>query len=225
MSMTLAPMARENIASRIGRTIRQELMTGRLRPGDPITLRSLAESLGVSQTPVREALLQLVSERVLTLTPGKSITVPLLDAARLIELRDIRVSLESLATLRAAARVDAALRKRLAAIHTQLMVARRRGDREGLLRGNLDFHFTLYGAADMPHLLGMIETLWVQTAPYLAFLYRPPFPRPEGEHPHAAILRALATGDGAAAAAEIRRDIESHGELLMRALHEQGIIA
>lgn len=225
MNFTLAPMARENIASRIGRLVRQQLMTGQLRPGEPITLRSLAESLGVSQTPVREALLQLVSEKVLTPTPGRSVSVPVLDARRLTELRDIRVSLEMLATRRAVPLADARLRRQLAATHALLAQARQQGDRGGVLRHNLDFHFALYAAAGMPHLLGMIETLWLQTAPYLSFLYRPPFPAPAGEHPHVAVLRALEHGDAEMAATEIRRDIEDHGALLMHALRAQGVIA
>ena len=62
MTINLAPMQRENMTARIYREIKQKIMMGELRPGDTITLRSITDTLGVSQTPVREALLQLVSE-------------------------------------------------------------------------------------------------------------------------------------------------------------------
>ena len=63
MTITLAPMQRENMTKCIYREIKQKIMMGELRPGETITLRSITDTLGVSQTPVREALLQLVSER------------------------------------------------------------------------------------------------------------------------------------------------------------------
>jgi len=224
MTIALGPMTRENIASRIHRSIKMELMTGRLRPGEAITLRSLTEELGVSQTPVREALLQLASEKVLTLNPGRSVSVPVLTEDQLTELRDIRLELECLATSRAVPRIGAATLARLEEIHADLAVARREEHREDVLRHNLDFHFTLYGAAGMPHLVGMIENLWVQTAAYLGFLYTPPFPALAGQHPHLGIIDALRQGDVDAAVSEIRRDITGHGELLMAALRADGIL-
>ncbi|MFC7738935.1 GntR family transcriptional regulator [Roseomonas sp. GCM10028921] len=217
-------MTRENIASRIHRSIKMELMTGRLRPGEAITLRSLTDELGVSQTPVREALLQLASEKVLTLNPGRSVSVPVLTEAQLTELRDIRLELECLATRRAVPRIDTAILVRLEEIHGRLAAARQEEDREGVLRHNLDFHFTLYGEAEMPHLVGMIENLWVQTAAYLGFLYTPPFPALDGRHPHLGIIAALRQRDVSAAVQEIRRDITGHGELLMSALRADGIL-
>ncbi|KAA2213572.1 GntR family transcriptional regulator [Teichococcus oryzae] len=224
MPMLLGQVPRENIASRIYRSVKTELMTGRLRPGETITLRSLTEELGVSQTPVREALLQLASEKVLTVSPGRSLSVPVLTEAQLTELRDIRLELECLATRRAVPGVDAAARRRLAAIHEGLAAARRAEDREGVLRGNLDFHFTLYAASGMPHLVAMIENLWVQTAAYLSFLYVPPFPSLPGPHPHSGVLEALEKNDAAAAVRHVRRDILDHGELLMASLRRGGLI-
>jgi DNA-binding GntR family transcriptional regulator len=224
MTLSLGQMQRENIASRIYRSIKTELMTGRLRPGETITLRSLTEELGVSQTPVREALLQLASEKVLTLNPGRSVSVPVLTEAQLTELRDIRLELESLATARAVPHITAPMLQELATIHDGLVAARKRQDREGVLRSNLEFHFTLYAASGMPQMVSMIENLWVQTAAYLGFLYAPPFPALAGPHPHAGILDAIARTKVADAVSEVRRDISGHGALLMAALRKDGVI-
>ena len=76
----------------------------------------------------------------------------------------------------------------------------------------------------MPHLVGMIENLWLQTASYLTFLYQPPFPHLDGEHPHDCILRALMAGDPEEVVRQVRRDIDGHGRLLMSTLREQRII-
>ncbi len=222
--MKMAPLLRENMTARIYRELKGRLMTGQLPPGQTITLRSVSESLGVSQTPVREALMQLVSERALSLSPGKSVTVPKLSAAQLQELRSIRLELESFAGRVAARNVTPELLKELTRIHQRLAAARKRGDRDALLNANFEFHFALYSAARMPYLLSLIENLWVQTASYLTFMYQPPFPGLAGEHPHSAIIAALRRNDGDAVIREIRRDIEAHGGILMKILRERGIV-
>lgn len=222
--MKMAPLHRENMTARIYREVKGKLMTGQLQPGQTITLRSLSDSLGVSQTPVREALMQLVSERALTLSPGRSVKVPVLTAAELQELRNIRLELESFAGRVAAENATNELLKELARIHKSLAAARKRGDRDALLNANFEFHFALYAAAHMPYLLSLIENLWVQTASYLTFMYQPPFPGLTGEHPHSAIIAALQRHDVDGVINEIRRDIEAHGEILMKILRERRIV-
>lgn len=223
MTIHLAPMQRENMTARIYREIKQKIMMGELRPGDTITLRSITDTLGVSQTPVREALLQLVSERALTLSPGKSVKVPELTIAQLQELRSIRLELECFAARRAVPQATPALIAELRGIHAKLMTSRKQQLMAPVLARNFDFHFALYSAAQMPHLLSMIENLWVQTASYLSYLYTPPFPTLAGPHPHEAVIAGLEAGDAESVVREIRRDIEGHGEFLIRYLTEHGL--
>lgn len=225
MTVALPPMPRENVATRIYRALKEQLMSGALRPGEPITLRSVSESLGVSQTPVREALLQLVSERALTLSPGKSVIVPVLTEAQLVELRDIRLELECMAARRAVPNVSEADLEEMGRVHTELARGRAEQDSAAVMKANLAFHFALYKASRMPHLVSMIENLWVQTASYLTYMYRPPFPALDGAHPHKGILAALQARDTDGAIAELRRDIEGHGAFLMAVLRERGILA
>lgn len=218
MTLDLAPVARENITAGIYRQLKQRLMMGGLRPGETLTLRLISESLGVSQTPVREALLQLVSERVLAMTPGKSVCVPVLDKEQLRDLRDIRLTLEVMATRRATPNITDAEIRRLESLHEEMARHKANQDMEGTLRANYEFHFVLYGAARMPDLLAIIEGLWAQTGPSLTYLYRPPFVHLEGPHPHAALIDALKRHDAAAAVAAVRRDVEGHGAAMMARL-------
>ena len=224
MTINLAPMQRENMTARIYREIKQKIMMGELRPGETITLRSITDTLGVSQTPVREALLQLVSERALALSPGKSVKVPELTVAQLQELRSIRLELDCFAARRAVPHATPALIAELRRIHASLMDSRRQQLMAPVLARTFDFHFALYSAAQMPHLLSMIENLWVQTASYtVATLTPSPFPVPAPTwHPHEGIIAALEAGDTEAVVREIRRDIEGHGEFLIRYLTEHG---
>lgn len=211
-------MTRENMAGTIYRQIKQRLMIGALLPGQTLTLRSLSESLGVSQTPVREALLQLVSERALTMTPGKSVQVPVLSRQELQELRAVRLNLEVMATEAATPRITKAEIKKLVTHHKEMMRDKLKEDMAGTLAKNYEFHFALYQAANMPHLLAIIEGLWTQTGPSLTYLYRKPFVHLGNDHPHIQLIEALQNHDVQAAVAAIKLDVAGYGAALMERL-------
>jgi DNA-binding GntR family transcriptional regulator len=221
MNLDLAPMAQENITVGIYRQLKKLLMMGGMKPGDTLTLRSLSEKLGVSQTPVREALLQLVSERALMMSRGRSVTVPVLSKHRLQELRDIRLSLEILATERATPRITPGEIKQLERLHKEMSRHKRDDDMEGVLGTNYQFHFTIYAASGMPDLVAIIEGLWAQTGPSLTYLYRKPFVHLYDEHPHLPLIDALKRHDVPAAVAAMRQDVAGYGAALMERLPEE----
>ncbi|MFY9136227.1 GntR family transcriptional regulator [Zwartia sp.] len=220
MTFFLTPMARENMAGTIYRQIKQRLMIGELLPGQTLTLRLLSESLGVSQTPVREALLQLVSERALAMTPGKSVQVPVLSREELQELRAVRLNLEVMAVENATPRITKTEIKKLVTLHKEMMRHKLNEDMAGTLAKNYEFHFALYQAANMPHLLAIIEGLWTQTGPSLTFLYRKPFIHLGKEHPHVQLIDALQRHDVKAAVSAIKLDVAGYGAALMERLPE-----
>jgi DNA-binding GntR family transcriptional regulator len=213
---SLPHLQRENITTRIYRELRTRIMAGQFKPGETLTLRAIAESMGVSQTPAREALLQLSSERVLSFSPGRSVRVPRLTRSELEELGLIRTALECLAASHVAKHSMPALANELESIHAQLMPLKRAGDITGLLDRNLHFHFALYRAAELPTLLAVIEGLWARTGPYIRFLYRPPFSDLPSGHPHEDIIEGLREKNANRVEAALRREIESHWEILVR---------
>ncbi len=97
---------RDNFTARAYQVLREALMEGRFPPGHRFKIRELAQMLGVSMTPVREALMQLVRERALEIMPGRSIEVSRLTLAQYLELRTIRSSLEGMAAEKAATRIS-----------------------------------------------------------------------------------------------------------------------
>lgn len=200
--------------------MKSRLMTGTLKPGDTLKLRSISETFGTSQTPVREALLQLVSERALAMSPGKSITVPILGKNRLQELRDIRLCLEMLATERATPLITGAEISKLQKIHKKMHGDKLKEEKEGVLSNNWEFHFVLYQASRMPELLAIIEGLWAQTGPSLSYLYRKPFVHLYDEHPHLQLIEALKRHDVPAAVAAIKKDVAGYGAALMDRMFE-----
>ena len=181
-------------------------------------LRTISEELGVSQTPVREALLQLVSERALTMARGKSITVPVFDKKRLQDLRAIRLKLEVMAAEHAVQHIEAADIDKLEQIHQTMMECKLNEDREGTLFHNFEFHSTLYAASQMTDLIAIIEGLWAQTGPALTHLYVAPFVHSEGSHPHVTIIDALRRRDTSEVLKAITRDVDEYGAALMERL-------
>lgn len=216
----MTAIVQENIAALIYRQIKRKLMRGELAPGEALVLKPLVQEFSVSQTPVREALLQLVSEGVLESERSKPIRVPVLSPQDLRELRAIRLNLELMATAAAVPRITAAIIDRMESTHREMAQAKAQADRSGTLQKNFDFHFLLYEAAGMPILLGLLETLWARTGPSLRELYQPPFFHMPGEHPHLALLRALRVRDAAGALAAIQHDVAGHGEALMKRLEQ-----
>jgi len=201
-----APPAGRTLRDHATRELRQALMTGRFEPGERITIRGLAESLGMSMTPVREAVARLAAERAIAAEPNRWMSVPLLRPDELRELRDIRVALEGLATERAAVHATPGLVQELARLEAEIIALRVTGDAKARIAAINRLHFTIYRASGMPALVEMIEGLWLRTGPYVNLLF-PGYAGQERGVLRNAVLRALARGDAAAARRSMEADI------------------
>ncbi len=191
---------------RVYRRLRQQIMHGELTPGQPMTLRGLGRDFGLSMTPVREAIQRLVAEGALTLSTSGRISTPELSIERIEELASIRALLEPELGSRALPRAHAALIDRMEGIDALITEAVTRQDAVAYVRGNLDFHRTLYLRAQSPAMLAMVETLWLQLGPTMRALYgrlRRNTPPPH----HRLILSALKAGDEPGLRLALRTDV------------------
>jgi len=204
--VTAAPEAAHTLRDQATRELRRMLMTGRFEPGQRLTIRGLAETLGVSMTPVREAVARLAAERAIEAEPNRWMRIPLLSAGELRELRDIRVALEGLATERAAARMTPALLEELAAREAEIVALRKGGEPKARIAAIHRLHFTIYRASAMPALVEMIEGLWLRSGPYVNLLF-PGYTAQERGSLRGATLRALARGDAASARRSMEADV------------------
>lgn len=224
---TLRPIDRSALWDRAYGAIRNELLAGRFAPGRRLLLRELAADLGISLTPVRDAVNRLVAERVLergSSGQGGGAAVPMMDARLFGELCIIRQDLESRAAATAAERVDAAEITSLAELLGRMRDLIARGELEKYLALHRHFHFALYDAAAMPVLAGLIDNLWLRCGPVLAYVIPDYVVSLKGTDLHAAALRALQRRDGMAAAAAIRQDIEEAGRYIAGLADAEGII-
>jgi len=201
------PYRKENLYAQTYRIIRKALMAGQFPPGQILRLRPLADELGISVTPVREALLRLVSERALVSDTSRALRVPLVEVPRFREIRDLRIMLEGKAAEIAAGNATEAIVQTLETLQERLREHRHARDFRGALAINEEFHFTVYGLADMPVLYSLIEGLWVQIGPILTRIFDVADSRIVTDHPHDGVISAFRARDGAAARIAIETDI------------------
>ena len=152
---------------RVYARLREAILSGQFIPGRPVTLRGVAEMLGVSPMPVREALRRLTAERALELLSNRRVTVPLMTLAKLEEICDARVALETAAAERALDGIGKRGLARLRKIDDGINQAIANHDTLAYIQGNYGFHFTLYGYGDSAVTIPLIESLWLQTAPFM----------------------------------------------------------
>lgn len=218
---SFSPFARtETLGVRVREKLRHTIMAGLFKPGEKLTLRAIAASLGVSLTPAREALFNLAAEGVLEMGGNGSVYIPRLDEEKLRELVKVRVSLESLASREAVPRLTQAKIIEIGGYNDQLIEANQHKDYRRLIDLNWSFHFSIYEAAEMPFLTRMIESCWLRTGSYINIIY-PEFAKTDtGILNHIAILRAIREGDAEGAAQGIARDIEFSSQSLYEALRD-----
>jgi len=161
----------QSLRDQVYADIRSALMMGHYVPGQKLIIRQLAEAFGTSLTPVRECLCQLVAEGVLEGEAKRSVRVPRMTGAKIRELRDIRLAVEGLAVVRAAERITSDEVARLRSIAGEIVAARDRGDIASDVSKQGEFQLSLYRMSEIPHLVRIIEGLWLQTGPYLRLLH------------------------------------------------------
>lgn len=208
----LEPIERDTLWDRAYAALRSALLAGRYRPGDRIVLRQVADELGISLTPVRDAVNRLIAERVLErggVGQGGGAVVPMLSPDQFDQLMTVRASLEPTAVEVAARQ---ATPQRLAPVAEALDAMKQAitaGDTDRYLQAHHQFHFGIYGLCDMPILQDIVESVWLRCGPTLN-LALPQFkPGLKRLGHHEATLAALREAQGSAAAAQVRADIES----------------
>lgn len=193
--------------------LRLAIRSGRFTSGESLTLRGLAEMLGTSLTPVREAARRLIHEHTLELRPNRSMRVPLLSLQRFDELTDVRATLEGRAAALACENMTSAQYSAIRTANERNSVAVDQGDIKAQTRANQEFHFKIYEAAGSTLLFNMIEQLWQQSGPYLAALIQSqPQQNPDDFHRialvhHFELLAALGARNAEAARTAMAMDI------------------
>lgn len=210
----IAPLDQSSLRDSAYQALRDAFTAGEFAPGDVLSLRTLADQLGTSMTPVREAVRRLVAEGALIDTRSRTLLVPPFNARRMADLKSARLALEVMVLDQAMDHIDAAGIDALRAF----LVAPRGGEQDGPdLVQNYNFHFGLYRHCGSEVLLPMVEALWVQYGAYLNLIIRHKSASGIAEHKyHYEIIDALERGDRAKARAALVDDIERSFHILQQ---------
>lgn len=205
----LQPIVRQSVNESVYQALRNKLMHGEYAAGQLLGIQQLADALGTSTMPVRDALRRLVAQQGLEPMRNGTTRVPLITAERLHDIRRARVLIEGTVTEWAGPRLTPATLDRLDRLAAEITRARRsRAGVPASLEKNRVFHFTIYEAAGSPVMMAAIESLWLQSGAYLRgtreLLHADAGPP---DHLHESTVAALRAGDHARARACIEQDV------------------
>ncbi|AZL58566.1 GntR family transcriptional regulator [Tabrizicola piscis] len=200
------------------RQLLDDIRSGALPPGARLRETDLAARLGISRTPVREAIRQLEADGLVIHLPRQGATIRSLDYAEVIELYEMRAVLEGTAARLAARSASDVELAELAALNAELAAAATSQHAQEL---NRQFHMLLLDAARNRFLIKSInalqKTLLILGPTTLTDTAR----AAEAVSEHAAILRALSARDEAAAEAAMRAHISAAMAVRIRAMRSR----
>lgn len=167
MDVDLGQIESATIQTQVYQRLREALFTGMFAPGQSLTIRGLAETLGTSPMPVRESLQRLVAEHALVQMPNRTFRVTPFSPEMFRELVRVRMTVEGFAAAEAARRATPKQIARLAELNANMSGALDDDVPSRVMTSNRDFHFALYEMTEMPQLLDIINGLWLRAGPYL----------------------------------------------------------
>jgi len=189
--------------------LRQAILAGALPPGSPLSENEVASRLGVSRTPVREAIIRLEGEGLLVVRPQVGTTVAAIDLDAVADGQFLREAVECRAVALAAGRVTAADARDLKAQLREQARAVARGDQAGFVALDDRMHQRLVAMSGRPNVWHAVEDVKAQ-------LDRVRFLSLEDPHwlasilaQHEAIVQHVVDGDGAAAASAMSRHLRA----------------
>ena len=203
------PLIHTSVNEAVYRRLRNHLMRGDYAAGEILGIQELADAFGTSAMPVREALRRLAAQRAVEPMKSRSMQVPVISEERLEDIKRARVLIEGTVTSWAVAHITPDELVLLQDLAKQIghSLANPDSINEGLDNNQL-FHFTIYKAARSDSMMAMIESLWLQSGPYLRATRQLMHSdeRPSAEF-HARIVEAIAQRDAAGARAAMESDI------------------
>ncbi|MBI4182382.1 MAG: GntR family transcriptional regulator [Proteobacteria bacterium] len=200
--------------------LRDAILRGKYEPGQRLRQNQVARELGLSATPVREALRELRAQGIVEHQSRRSVRVAELDLDNLRELYAVRSLLESRAARLSVPCLTEADLARLVRLQATMEAAFKAARMKAILAADKEFHETLYRSAGNRHLLGLVRQLWESFPRHLLWLV--PGRTESSLAEHRRILAAARRRDGAAAARAVGRHLASGLKALSRHLSGLG---
>ena len=222
----LSPVGRETLHDRVYAELRRSLIHGMFDAGAMLRIQDLATTLETSTMPVREALGRLVSEQALESLPNRTVRVPVITLERLDDLARARCLIEGELTALALPNLEPEDFERLKALTLNCEAAFRDDDPDKAHRTtelNHAFHFAVYNAARSAVLIPVVESLWLQSGPYVRAAAKVHDEQRDisATHHHWALIEALERGCREDAVKALTDDITRSFNLVRRRFEDE----
>lgn len=216
---TLKVEAGDTMANVLRRRIADDILAGTCKPGSRLDERSLAEKFGVSRTPVREALQQLVTAGLVRSKPHSGVIVQGVELSRVASLCEASILLESMCARLAAVRMTAVELGRLKKIHTACEVCHQADDMDGYAAENRKFHSAIIDGIQNRDLGDAVEFCRLRIAPFQRMPFRSFEQRAASQKEHKDIVEALEKGDPVQAEAVMTQHLTAAAIAIDEYLH------
>ncbi|MEJ8572044.1 GntR family transcriptional regulator [Microbaculum marinum] len=195
---------RLSLSARARVVLEDDILSGRMKPGEAVDERAIAARLGMSRTPVREAIQQLGATDLIEIRPRQTALVKSLDPSVILELFEALIGLESLVAGLAARRISDNEVHALERLHRQsesLVAAR---DFRSFQQMNLAFHRSIYAASRNAWLATEANRLRSRVGPYREWLFQKVNRLSRSYEEHSGLIAAFRAGDEASASRLMR---------------------
>lgn len=204
------------------RTLRDAILTGKLIPGERLMENQLAEKLGVSRTPVREALRMLALENLVELVPRKGAQVLDMSEKDVVNILEVRGVLEGLATSLACKKMTPEQSAELKNVEEKFEKAIEEKDLEEIAEQDENFHRVIFAAADNDKLIQIFNNLQLQLYRYRMAHLKIDASIPAIVAHHKSIIRAIENHEAEEGMALAQGHVKYHTEFILRAMRNKG---
>jgi DNA-binding GntR family transcriptional regulator len=213
-------MVRRVLREEIREQLIDDILSGRLAPGTRIVETRLAQELGVSQAPVREALRDLELFGFVVSSPFRGTQVRKISREDLLEIYPVRAVLEGVAARAAATRIDEATLAQLEELIGAMRAAATRNDHRAHVDADFAFHHAIVKASGNRMLQHVWQTMRLATTTFVTHSMTQLTHRSLHEigERHVPVLEALRARDPVVAEAAMRRHIEEPGDWIRDAV-------
>ena len=224
MDQRLAPIKLDSyqpLREVVCESLRDAIRKGILKPGERIMEIKLAEELGVSRTPVRDAIRKLELEGYVVMMPRRGTYVADMSIRDINEIFEIRTALESLSNGLAAEHITEDELEHLQRLLVIIGGYIKEGDMDKIVETDIEFHDLLYHAARNNRLVGIISNLRDQLTRFRTLSMSYPGRLEATLDEHRAIVEAIANGDGRSARKAAEHHMENSEKTLLKAMDAQ----
>ena len=215
-------MGKDSIGSQVDMIVsklEEELLIGRLTPGERLGEQSIAEKFGVSRTPVREAFQRMAANNLVTLRGRQGAHVVKFSVPDMLDAFYVVAGIEGMAAFQAARRIRADQIKKLEEFEVACAKKAEKGDQEGFYLENLKFHDVIIESCQNQVLQKYFHSVRLLTSVYRHYATYQPGKMNASVQEHREIRLAISRGDGEKAAELMRQHVNLLGEGVSDFLH------